>query len=97
MKTTAQRLREQIRTRAVPLSDLIPLLQQAAAKHGLVLMPSHPTRAMLKAMSKATYLTDGSDLEMHRRWNGALDAASKSLIVRRAVSGAAAEIAKEMS
>jgi hypothetical protein len=55
------------------------LLELAAqVPKGYVLLPIKPTRAMLRAMSNATWLCDGSTIEMHRRWNGALDAWSKS-------------------
>lgn len=37
-----------------------------------ILIPVEPTKEMLKGMSSATFLNDGSDLEMHRRFNGLL-------------------------
>lgn len=46
-------------------------------KRKYIRVPATPTKAMLRAMSRATYLTDGSDLEMHRRFNGLMDAVSK--------------------
>lgn len=45
---------------------------------GYMLVPIEPTRAMLRDMSRATFLSDGSSLEMVRRWNGALAALAKS-------------------
>lgn len=33
-------------------------------------LPAKPSRALLRAMQKATFLNDRSTLEMHRRYNG---------------------------
>ena len=45
---------------------------------GYMLVPSVPSKAMLRGMSAATFLSDGSDMEMLRRWNGAIAALGKS-------------------
>lgn len=44
------------------------------SKRTWVMVPNPPTKKMLDAMSNATYLTDGSDTEMRRRFNGMLEA-----------------------
>jgi hypothetical protein len=43
------------------------------ARRKYVRVPVPPTKAMLRGMSSATFLTDGSDLEMERRFNGMLE------------------------
>lgn len=42
-----------------------------------VMLPKRATRAILRAMQKATWLTDSSALEMERRYNGAIEAACR--------------------
>lgn len=39
---------------------------------GWKLVPTEPTKEMLDGMTTATFLNDGSALEMHRRYNGML-------------------------
>lgn len=42
-----------------------------------VSIPIPPTKEMLQGMTEATYLNDGSPLEMERRFNGMLKHAPK--------------------
>lgn len=42
-----------------------------------VLVPVKPSKEMLDGMATATFLSDRSNLEMHRRFNGLLDVLQK--------------------
>jgi hypothetical protein len=42
-----------------------------------VLVPVEPSKEMLDGMATATFLSDRSNLEMHRRFNGLLDVVRK--------------------
>lgn len=52
-------------------------------KRRWISIPVPPTKEMLKEMANATWLTDGSDLEMERRFNGMLSGVPKKRKVRR--------------
>lgn len=43
-----------------------------------ILIPAEPTPEMIAGMREATFLNDGSDLEMERRFNGMLENIPKS-------------------
>ena len=54
------------------------LTKRFSVPPGYALVPIDPSRIVLRAMSNATWLTDGSPREMARRWNGALTAIARS-------------------